>query len=169
MRKLVLVGLIVLAAGCKPERTPEEQARQDERDIQMVKDAQKRVPPVRRVQPEPISFADATGQQVTGAGCGFRPAGSEAADPILYNDSERAVLRVDGQPVVLAADSGSAEFPYGSREHYSGKEYDLRLTKEPGDGTPSGEESATWTATVTLRDRWDRPAYTGAGTLYCGA
>jgi hypothetical protein len=168
MRLIVALPLILLAA-CKQEVSPEEQARSDARDIAMVENAQKLRPPVEKLVLQPVSFADVQQKALSGAGCGFLPTGSEGLGPVLYTDSARGAFKLDGEVVVLAADSGSAEFPYGSREHYTGKRYDLRLSKDPGEGKPFGEEAARWTGSLIIRDRWDRAVHTATGTLECGA
>jgi hypothetical protein len=165
----VVIAMLLLLPACEREPTPEEQAKADARDIAMVEAAQNRKPPLIPVQPGQITFGELQQNRMTGAGCAFLPNGGEDGNPVLYGDASRAVMKLNGDFEVFASDKGSAEQPYGTRAHYSGKAYDLRLTSEPGEGRPSGEESATWDAGITLRDRFNRIVYSANGTLSCGA
>lgn len=165
----VLIALLAILSACDRKPTPEEQARADARDIAMVEAAQNRKPPVIPVRPEQITFGELQQNRMTGTGCAFLPNGGEDGNPVFYGDASRAVMKLNGDFEVFASDKGSPEQPYGTRAHYSGKTFDLRLGSEPGEGRPSGDESATWSAGLTLRDRFNRIVYTSAGTLSCGA
>lgn len=164
---LLALGLALASCG-EPEpepQTPEE----DARDIAMVEAAQDRHPPVRKLVPQPISFAEIEKMQISGAGCGFVPQGAQARDAVLVTTSETGLLKAGGQLVTLASDTGSAEFPYGTRKIYTAKAMWLELEKGGGEGEALGEEAVRWPGTLTVRDQWDRIIYQSAGSLDCGA
>ena len=140
-----------------------------ETESRQVEAAQDRHPPVQRLAPQPITFTDLEAANLSGAGCGFTPTSGEGLDPVLYTDSVRGVLKLAGEIVTLAADSGSEEFPYGSRERYTARAMELVLSRAPGEGTPSGEEAMRWPGTLTVRDQWGRTVHAAQGTLECGA
>ncbi|MCK9540463.1 MAG: hypothetical protein M0R03_00340 [Novosphingobium sp.] len=169
MRTVWVLVPLLAASACGREPTPEEQTASDKRAVEMVEAAQNRKPPVIAVVPQQITFGDVQQNRISGMGCAFLPNGSEGGDPVLYADGERGVMKIDGAIEVFAADSGSGEQPYGTRAHYSGKTWDLRVASQPGEGVPAGEESATWNAGMTLRDQFGRIVWSAAGTLVCGS
>jgi len=164
---LLAAACAVPVASCGP--TPEQQERRDEVDIGKVEAAQKLRPPVQRIAPEPIGFVDVQAASLSGAGCAYIAGGGEGLDPVLYIDSARGFLKLGGEMVQFAADAGSAEFPYGARERYTGRSMELVLSRAPGEGSPSGEEAMRWPGTLTVRDQFGRIAYDNVGTLECGA
>ena len=137
--------------------------------VKEVEAAQDRHPPVAKLVPQGISFADIQAGNLFGAGCAYYPGGGEGGNPVLLTDSERGVLKLGGELTIFASDAGSAEFPYGTREKYTGRTYEIALSKGPGEGTPYGEEAVRWPGTMTVRDQWGRIAYDDSGTLECGA
>jgi hypothetical protein len=69
-----MLGLTALAlGGCGEEQTPEEQARQDERDIALVEKANDAMPPLRQVTPEPLLYPDIERYDLYGEACGYAP------------------------------------------------------------------------------------------------
>ncbi|MCB2060640.1 MAG: hypothetical protein KDE55_21835 [Novosphingobium sp.] len=167
MRRIALVPLLLLCA-CERAAAPEEENDRAD-DVALVEQAQKRHPPVEEAAPQPIAFTDIEQQRFFGAGCAFTPKGREGYEPVLYTLDDRGLVKLGGELILLAADTGSAEFPYGSREKYAGKEHSFRLTKGPGEGEVVGEESVGWPGSLTIRDRWDRIVYQSQGRLECGA
>lgn len=168
MRFATAILLVATLAACD-RQTPQEKAHEDERAIAMVEKAQRRIPPPVALNPAQISFADVQASGLVGAGCAFTPKSGEGRDPVLYTDDRRALVKLDGRLVQLAADSGSAEMPYATRDHYVGKAFDLRLRQDPGEGEPASEESMRWSGALTIRDSRKREVYSQPGTLECGA
>ena len=162
----LLLCLVLVLSGCKESaRDPA----QDERDIAHVERAQDLHPPVIKLTPQPIAFTDFEQDNFYGAGCAFTPKAAEGLGPVLYTIADRGLVKLDDAALVLAADSGSAEFPYGTRDTYTGQEHTFVLTKGGGDGALTGEESVRWPGSLTIRDRWNRVAYQASGSLECGA
>ena len=168
MRRFALTALFLLAA-CGTAEDRDDRAGQDAADVAQIEQAQERHPPVVEVTPEPIAFTDIEQSRFFGAGCAFIPEGHEGYDPVLYTIDQRGLVKLEGELVTLAADAGSAEFPYGTRETYAGRAHSYRLTKGAGEGEVVGEESVGWPGSLTIRDRWDRVVYRSAGKLECGA
>lgn len=158
MRAILLTPLLFLAA-CD-NKSPEEQAREDARDIAMVEAAQKVQPPVQRLGPQPILQADIDKYNLTGPGCGFVPDNSATADPIMLAGSVRGFFKIGDDLVVLAADSGSGELPHGAHEKYSGRGHWVQLTHGPG-------KDAKAPASLTVRDKFERVVYFTTGRLIC--
>lgn len=125
--------------------------------------------PVKALIPEPISFTDIEQNQFFGAGCAFIPEAGEGLDPVLYTIGERSLLKLEGTMIVLQASTGSAEFPYGTRDAYVGGGHSLSLTRGGGQGTLAGEESVSWPGSLTIRDPSGEEVYRSSGTLECGA
>ncbi len=168
--RLFLVGLLLLtASACKDEAAKQDRAKQDARDVAQVEAAQKIHPPLAALRPEPIAFADIEAHNLFGAGCSLTPKAEVLSDPVVLADSDRAVIKLDGKLVLLAADRGSATMPYDSVTHYVGKAQTLRLGKDPGEGKQHGEESMRWNGRVTIRDAYDRVVYLSDGWFDCGA
>lgn len=159
-----MLVLVLLTAACGQREDKEAEAR---RAVAMVEAAQNRKPPVEGLRPQPITFGEVQRNRISRKGCAFLPSGGEDGNPVLYADHDRAVMKISSQFEVFASDSGSAEGPGRTRHHYTGKTWDMRLEPQAGAGLPLGEDSVTWNAALTLRDRFDRPVYAAAGTLVC--
>jgi len=164
----ILPALLLLSA-CQEPATPEKEQAQAERDVEFVEKAQELHPPAKEVTPQPIAFTDIEQKDFFGAGCAFIPKGGEGYEPVLYTLDDRGLAKLGGELTILAADAGSAEFPYGTREKYAGREHSFSLTKGGGEGEVVGEESVGWTGSLTIRDRWERIVYQSQGRLECGA
>lgn len=169
MRILLLVASFAALGACKAEMSSAEKARQDERDIAQVEAAQKIKPPPQALHPQPITEADITANQLSGAGCALIPSGTADDLPVLLSDRSRAVLKLDGRMLKLAADPGSTELPLDSRAHYVGKRFALQIEKASGEGTIVADELTRWSANITIRDAWDQIVYRTDGALECGA
>jgi hypothetical protein len=72
---------------------------------------------------------------------------------VLVAGGAKAVLRVENQPMILAADIGSPALAEGVHRKYTGRPYWAELSGEP--------------ASLTVHDRWDRVVYASAGRLTC--
>lgn len=168
MHRFAIAALLALTSGCN-RTDPQEQARADARDVAMVEKAQAQIPPVVPLRPEPVTMGEIDASQMAGAGCAFIPKPGAAAEAVVYTNSQRAVIKIDGQLIPFASDSGSGELPYATRDHYVGKTHDMRLRKDPGEGMVSGEEAMRWPASIVITDRWRREVYASPGDLECGA
>jgi len=159
--------ILALAAAACGQPSPEEKARADTRDIAKVEAAQKMRPPVQPIDPQPILLADIEAHALSGMGCEF--ALQVESDPIAVMGEEKGAIKLGGEVAILAADTGSTEFPSMTYAKYSGRGQAILLTKGPGDGEPIGNESARWPGSLTIRDPYDRVVFFAPGFLLCGA
>lgn len=151
--------LALLVAACGNKATPEDKARSDAADVAFVQAAQDRHPPPQAITPAPITPEDRARHSLAGAGCSFVPEGAPDALPLLVAFSDKAMVRLEGKPLVLAADSASAEVAQGVREEYVGRTHAVRLARGAQDGAFS----------LTITDEFERPVFTALGALECGA
>ncbi|MCB2080141.1 MAG: hypothetical protein KDE55_20895 [Novosphingobium sp.] len=167
MRVLLVVGFLLALAGCGQTMSADEKANSDASDVAYVEAVQDRHPPVETIAPQPITFTDIEAHDLFGAGCYILV--GDAEEMVFLGDDVRGAIKLDGEIVGFAADTGSPELPYASRERYTGKAYWVELHKADVEGTPYGEESIRWPGTIAIYDRWERPIYSAKGTLECGA
>jgi hypothetical protein len=150
--KLAICILVLLLASCD-RMTPRQKAAQEARDVAQVEAVQAVHPPMRPIRPQPISPNVRKVYRLATAGCEFVIGPRPGADPVFVADKAKAVMLLDGEPAVLAADSGSADLGSGVRERYVGRAQSARLTRAPD--------------SLTLRDRFRRIVFQAAGTLRC--
>jgi hypothetical protein len=140
----------------------------------MVEAANDVMPPLKTVTPEPILLPDIERYDLYGQACNYAP-GTSLGTRVVAREAD-AFMKIKGEVVRLAADSGSRELPMRSRTLYSGKEYSLRLEIEEAGGAndadaaemvPAGTTS--YEGTVQLRDRFGRVIYEGTGLAQCKA
>jgi hypothetical protein len=162
MRYLITAASLLSLAACQRDPSPQEKAAADARDVAAVEAAQKLRPPVVQVVPEPMKPQSRALYKLTQAGCDFRPNQRVSEDPVLIAGEARALLLVRGEPLVLGADSGSADLPFGAHGKYTGRDHSVQLTS----GAQSGTEGR-WPGSLTIRDRFDRIAYFAAGEFAC--
>jgi hypothetical protein len=143
--------LATLLLACN-RATPQEKAAQDARDVAWVEAAQKVHPPVRPLDPQPVSPNVRRVYEMRADGCEFLSDRRQGA-PVLVAGGAKAVLRVENQPMILAADIGSPALVEGVHRKYTGRAYWAELSGDP--------------ASLTVHDRWDRVVYASAGTLTC--
>jgi hypothetical protein len=169
MREKVAIAALLALAGCEREPTPEEQAMADARDVAMVEAANDVMPPLEEVTPEPILLPDIERWDLYGEACNYAP-GTSLGTRVVAREAD-AFVKIEGQVHRLAADPGSRELPMHTRTLYNGKEYSLRLTMVPQDGSEGEDaEGATdYEGTVILRDQWGRVVYDGTGLAQCKA
>ncbi|MBW8755329.1 MAG: hypothetical protein JF595_14500 [Sphingomonadales bacterium] len=86
-------------------------------------------------------------------GCAFATDPNPGAFPLLVIDQARAVLMINGEPAIFAADSGSPMLTAGIREKYVGRTHWAQISEAPD--------------MLTLRDRYERIVYQAAGKLTC--
>ena len=168
-RSSILALAVLLLASCEREPPPEELAADAERDIAMVEQANNAAPPLREVTPEPIGFDDIEQHDISGVACNYAP-GTSLGTRAIAREVD-AFVKVEGEVLRLAADTGSRELPSGSHSVYDGRQYSLRLDVA-GDGEPAGEGQAAgvtnYEGTMSLRDSWGREVYRGTGLVQCG-
>jgi hypothetical protein len=148
----ICLAALLLAGGCH-RLTREEQAAQDARDVARVEAAQDIHPPLQPLRPQPLPATVRRVFNLTEAGCDFVPGEGGRAAPVLVAGRYKAVLGIADKPIVLAADSGSAELASGARAKYAGRTHWAELTRDPG--------------SLIIHDRWDRVVYFARGTLAC--
>lgn len=166
MRWLALIPLVMIAA-CDEGLSPEEQAARDAQDVAAVAASNAAPPPPQPIRPQVIGYPDIEKYNLFGAGCSFAPGNSMGAVVLAQDDT--AYIKLDGDLVRFASDSGSSELPMGTRTQYDGKEYQLELAPEEEKGTVSGEETMNYPGFAIIRDANDQVVYQADGTIQCGA
>ena len=174
MRKLLVLAGAAVLAGCGDNLSPEEQAAADERDVAMVEDANKAMPPVRLVTPEPILLPDIERYDLLGEACSYAP-GTSLGARVIAREAD-AFMKVDGEIERFAADPGARELPMHTRSVYSSKDFSLVLglrdssageTGEPEGDNPPTDGRHNYEGSVTLRDAYGRVVYEGVGLAQC--
>ena len=166
------VGSLVLAfagtglEGCADE--PASTEAQDRADAEAVAQvlAQQTPPPV-ELALQPITYVDIVeNSAMTGTGCSFTPGGEE--DPFAILSDGVGFVKYEGSIQRLAADAGTKEGPFGTREQYDGREYSLSIAIDQA--RKEGESEASWAApaTLTMADGYDREVARSEGRVGCG-
>ena len=167
MLRIFGLGALMLLSGCGQSPTPEEKKRSDAADVAAVEAIQQVAPPIKPITLQPITLAEITAKNLSGAGCSFST--TSAAEPLVLALVGRAVIKFADDIVVLVSDNGGTKLEMGAWEHYVGKEYTLTLKRVPGAGQPVGGESTRYAGELTVRDAWDRVIYSAQGPLECGS
>lgn len=171
-RTVALPALMAIAlagaAGCRPQPSDAERAREDARAVAMVEAAQKASPPPVALAPQPISGADLAAHRLSGSICRFGPRDPVRGTTLLVASERRALLKLEGRFMIFAADIGSPAFAPGLLRHYVGKSHALTLDQAPGDGTALGADALRWRAVLTIRDAWNQIVFTSPGEIVCG-
>lgn len=159
---LALVPLL-LCVACG-EVSPEEQARRDARDLALVEAANE--PPLpQTVSPQPIMDTEVQESGLSGTGCTFFEEGTEG-DRLAIAIAETAALKLEGNVKIFAADSGSAEMPFGTSNRYTSREHVLDL--QVADDWQAGDKTRpNWKGRLTIRDPYERVVYTASGIWRC--
>lgn len=161
MRHLLPLLALGLAA-CSPAANEQS----DADAIAQVNAAQDANPPARPITPQVIDFFDITNHKLTAAGCNFVADGGGMGG-VLMAQGERAILKLDGQLVILAADKGSARLPQEAWSRYSGKEYALTLTRVKDGKASKAGIIEMFDAQVTVTDPHDQVVYDARGQAQC--
>ena len=165
MRVLVL-GALILLAGCDQPMTPEEKAASDARDIAMVKKAQAQAkPPIKAIIPDPITWVDIDQEDIVGASCKYAP-GTSLGTRVIATP-EAAYVKIDGKMARLARDIGAQKLPMGTWSKYDGKAYSLKLNISGG-GKIGDDGTINYDGSVLLEDAYGRIIYDGSGLAQCG-
>jgi hypothetical protein len=173
---LILAGTTLLLAGCADEIPPEEQAQADEHDIALVEQANRAMPPLVPVTPEPILLPDIERYDLLGEACSYAP-GTSLGARVIAREAD-AFMKIDGEIERFAADPGARELPSHTRSVYNSKNYALRLTLRDAAAEPSEQaeagmdavsvaERGNYEGSVTLRDAYGRVVYEGIGLAQC--
>ena len=157
-----LLPLMILAlAACSDKPGQSDQAA-----IAQVKAAQDARPPAKPIDPQPIGYFDIRDNKLIAAGCNFVADGGGMGATALAQ-GERAVIKLDGHIVVLAADKGSARLPQEAWSRYSGKQYALSLTRIEGGKSIVNGAVEMFDAHLTITDPHDQVVYDSKGSAQC--
>ena len=167
MLKLIGLATLALLAGCSNPVTPAEQKRRDAADVAAVEAAQKVQPPVKLVSLQPVTQADITANNLTGAGCSFS-SDADKTKVLALAMAGRAVVKLDRDLELLSSDPGGAKLTLGAWQHYVGSVHTLTLTPGGGAAMPGGAEAMSFAGELTLRDQYDRVVFAARGPLVCG-
>lgn len=161
MRHLAI--LLPLAALTACHKAPQQS---DAAAIAQVEAAQKERAPAREISPQVIDFFDITKGKLTGSGCNFVP-DNGGMGAVLLAQEDRGIIKLDGAPVILAADKGSAKLPQHGWSHYTGREWALTLTRiDDGRGKTMGVIDS-FTGQLVITDADNRPVYNAKGNVQC--
>ncbi len=163
MRWIASVLLLMLAACGQNAR---ERKAADEADVEAVKAAQNRLPPLQPARPEPLLQEDMARVDASGPGCMVR-LGEGMAPPVLITVGSFGWLKLDGAIIKVAGDTGSERGPNDTWTRYTGKYATLRLEFLPVDGVATGTEIRSHPVILTMRDPHDRVIYRGQGLQTC--
>lgn len=163
-REVVLAALLLSACGHAP--TAEEKARQEERAIAEVEANQ--TPPPDNPTPQPISYSESERAGIHGAGCSFRPGGSDG-NPIAIALMSEGFMRFDDEIQHFAPDSGSPVTPFGTYTKYDSGHYAMEWNIDNSGGKAAGMDTMEHKARLILRDGHGRVIFSAQGQAVCGA
>lgn len=159
--RAVLIALALPSLAACDEKEPT-----DAEAIAAVNAAQDVKPPVQKLEPQAILYPDITRAKLHGTGCAFVAEGGGLGAVLLAQD-KRGIIKVNGDIMVLAPDTGSAKMPKGSWSRYTGKAHALTLTAV-GSITPAGG-AEQFRGKLVITDAFERPAYEASGDVQCKA
>jgi hypothetical protein len=162
----IAIALVLLAA-CAPHKSAAEKRAEEDRAIAQVNAAQSAKPPVTKIAPQPILFADIQKYDLFGAGCAFAPGGSMGA--VLLTRAKSGTMKIADKMVRFASDPGSTKLPLDTVSRYVGKEMALSLTHTDSPGTRASDELIRWPGHLVVTDPFDRVVYEADGQVECGA
>ena len=167
MRQLWILPLMLAACACSSEDHAANEA-EDARVVQAVRKANAAPPGIVEVTPEPLLSPDIERWDLYGQSCAYAP-GTSLGARVIAREGD-AFMKIDGDLVRFASDSGSREMPMRTRSVYNGREFSLRLEIVDHDKEASLKSGpGTYEGTIWLRDQWDRVVYQGSGTVSCAA
>src|SRR5690606_1803148 len=165
--RLRALGLWLLLGAVEDEVAPQGQAARDARGVAAVEAGNSVKPPPRPISPQVIGYPDIEKYNLFGAGCSFAPGTSIGAIVLALDDT--AYIKLEGDLVRFASDTGSSDLPLGAHTQYDGKEYQVELALEEDKGVISGQETMTYPGTAIIRDANDQVVYQADGAIQCGA
>ncbi len=161
------LGLLALLAACTPQKSAAEKRAEDDRAIAQVKAAQSAKPPVAKLTPQPLLFAEIQKYDLFGAGCAFAPGGSMGA--VLLTRAKTGTMKIGDKLIRFASDPGSTKLPLDTVSRYVGKELALSLTHTDASGDRASDELIRWPGHLVVTDPFDRVVYEADGQVECGA
>ena len=165
MRRLWIVALAIAACACSSEDHAANEA-EDARVVQAVRKANAAPPGIVEVTPEPLLTADIERWDLFGQSCAYAP-GTSLGARVIAREGD-AFMKIDGDLVRFASDSGSRELPMRTRSVYNGREYSVRLEiVDNGKEASLKSGQGNYEGTIWLRDQWDRVVYQGSGSVSC--
>lgn len=153
-RQVAAVLLVLLGAACSGQN-PQEKAADDARAVAQVEAVQRIKPPV---QPLELGSVNPTVRRLfkmSEGGCAFFTDPNPGAFPLMVIGHEKAVLLINQEPAIFAADNGGPELSAGIRAKYVGRAHSAQVAQNPD--------------RVTIRDQYERIVYQAAGTLTCSS
>ncbi|MFM2372336.1 MAG: hypothetical protein RIS85_2058 [Pseudomonadota bacterium] len=159
--RIALISLTLLGLAACSEKEPT-----DAEAIAAVNAAQDGKPPVKPLDPQPIHYPDIKGHKLHGTGCAFVATGGGLGAVLLAQD-ERGIIKLNGEVVILAPDTGSAKMPKGSWSRYTGKANALTLTATGPVTAVGGAEE--FDGKVVITDAFERRVYEAGGHAQCKA
>lgn len=166
MRQYWIAVLILAVMACSQEEDLSEA--EQKRMVESVRLANDALPGMEEVTPEPLLYPDIERWDLFGQSCAYAP-GTSLGARVIAREGD-AFMKIEGELVRFASDSGSRELPMRTRALYNGREFSLRLEiAEDGKEVSAKSGPGTYEGTIWLRDRWDRVVYQGSGTVSCSA
>lgn len=168
MRGLVMMA--ALAAGClagcsDTDKSPAQQAIDDERAIAEVEAAQ--TPPPDVVTPQRITDEERARYKLSESGCAFAVNNPElGAQAILQMNV--GYMKFDGGMERFAPDAGAGGGPSGTSTKYDGGRHRLIVRYDQASATKAAGSSVTMPTQITLQDGRGRTVYVAEGTSLCG-
>jgi hypothetical protein len=147
----ILLSCLTLAA-CGGQ-TIEEKTAADSRAVAQVEAAQKLKPPIQPLELGKVNPTVRRLFKLSDSGCAFRNDPNPGAFPLIIMSPAKAVLLVNGEPAILAADSGSPQLTAGMHQKYVGRTLSAQMAQNPD--------------RVTIRDSYERIVFQATGTLAC--
>lgn len=166
MRAVVVLALGLLA-GCGDGMTDAEKQAKDEADVAFVENLEPKNPPPKPIDPQTIGYPDIEQHQIYGASCAFAP--GDGIGAVLIAENQSAWLKLEGRMQRLASDPGSAKHPFGTWEHYDGKEFSARIEIDQESGKQTGDEVVNYSGKLAIEDPYGQLVYAASGTVQCGA
>ena len=150
--RILAAAVVLLTSACNGQ-TPEEKAAADARTVAQVEAIQKIKPPVQPLELGAVNPNVRRLYKLGASDCAFATDPNPGAFPMLIVGGPKAVLLIDGEPAIFAADSGSPEVAAGVHARYVGRSYSAQFARQPD--------------RVTIRDRFERIVYQASGALSC--
>ena len=141
-------------AACGPNA--EQQRKDDDKDVAAVEAAQHRLPPTEAVALQLLLPEDQARMDGVGGRCAFSNREAAQTDPVLVTMGSFGWIKVKGELIKLAADSGSEPGPVRTWTRYTGRENTLRILPAETRTAPSDSIRTRQLVRLVMRDAWDR-------------
>lgn len=159
------IAVLALLSGCdKQEKSPAQQARDDERAIAEVEAAQ--TPPPDVVTPERITDDERARYKLSDSGCSFAVNNPEiGAQAILQMNV--GYMKISGEMERFAPDAGSGDGPAGTSGKYDGGRHALLVRYDTANADRADGDRISVPTRITLQDGRGRTVYVAEGTALC--